>query len=127
MRRAATLAREALDTIAALVRPGITTDELDQALVDAAIARGCYPSPLGYHGFPKSVCTSVNEVVCHGIPDQRALQDGDLINLDVTLYHNGASDRSPRLPRRPVRSAANTAMPRTRSATRRAPTSRSCA
>ena len=89
VRRAAILARESLDTIAAAVRPGITTDELDKLLVQAAVDRGCYPSPLGYHGYPKSVCTSVNEVICHGIPDQRVLQDGDLINLDVTLYHNG--------------------------------------
>lgn len=98
VRVAAKLARESLDLIAAMIQPGITTDELDQALFKAAIERGCYPSPLGYHGFPKSVCTSVNEVICHGIPDQRKLEDGDIINLgtcsmlmpDVTLYHNGA-------------------------------------
>lgn len=72
-----------------MVRPGITTDQLDEALVQAATERKCYPSPLGYHGYPKSVCTSVNEVICHGIPDQRPLRDGDIINLDVTLYHNG--------------------------------------
>lgn len=83
------LAREALEEIAALIRPGITTDEIDRKLVEAAVRRGCYPSPLGYHGYPKSVCTSLNEVICHGIPDQRPLEDGDLLNLDVTLFHNG--------------------------------------
>lgn len=72
-----------------MVRPGVTTDEIDKRLVQAAIERRCYPSPLGYHGYPKSVCTSVNEIICHGIPDQRPLQDGDIINLDVTLFHEG--------------------------------------
>lgn len=64
-----------------MIRPGITTDALDEALVQASIERKCYPSPLGYHGYPKSVCTSVNEIICHGIPDQRPLEDGDIINL----------------------------------------------
>lgn len=89
MRKAAILAREALDFVASHIRPGITTDELDKLLVAAAIERKCYPSPLGYHGFPKSVCTSVNEVICHGIPDRRKLEDGDILNIDVTLFHNG--------------------------------------
>lgn len=74
-------ARESLDHVAQLIQPGITTDQLDKALVQAAIERNCYPSPLGYHGYPKSVCTSVNEVICHGIPDQRPLQDGDVLNI----------------------------------------------
>lgn len=86
MRLAAKLARESLDLIGAMVRPGITTDEIDQALFQASIERGCYPSPLGYHGYPKSVCTSVNEVICHGIPDQRKLEDGDIINLGTSAY-----------------------------------------
>ena len=68
-----------------MIRPGITTDALDDALVQASIERKCYPSPLGYHGYPKSVCTSVNEIICHGIPDQRPLEDGDIINLGVFL------------------------------------------
>lgn len=55
----------------------------------ACIERDCYPSPLGYYGFPKSCCTSVNEVICHGIPDLRPLQNGDLLNVDVTVYHRG--------------------------------------
>lgn len=72
-----------------LVRPGITTDEIDQKTHDEIIRLNAYPSPLGYNNFPKSLCTSVNNVVCHGIPDGRVLQNGDIINLDVTLYYNG--------------------------------------
>ena len=73
----------------AAVRPGITTDELDAICHDACIARGAYPSPLNYHGYPKSLCTSVNEVICHGIPDDRALSDGEIVNLDVTVFLDG--------------------------------------
>jgi methionyl aminopeptidase len=68
---------------------GVTTDEIDRIVHEAAIERDCYPSPLNYYKFPKSCCTSVNEVICHGIPDTRKLEDGDLCNLDVTVYHNG--------------------------------------
>lgn len=89
MRKAAKLAREVLQVAASKVAPGVTTDEIDKVVFEEAIKRDCYPSPLGYHGYPKSVCTSVNEVICHGIPDQRPLQDGDIINLDVTLFHHG--------------------------------------
>lgn len=89
MRKACALAREVLDIVAAHVRPGVTTDYLDQICFAEAVKRDCYPSPLGYHGYPKSICTSVNEVICHGIPDQYVLQDGDIINLDVTLFHRG--------------------------------------
>ncbi|KAN0061629.1 Methionine aminopeptidase 1 [Thecaphora frezii] len=89
VRKAATLAREVLDIAASHIRPGITTDEIDKVVFAEAIKRDCYPSPLGYHGYPKSVCTSVNEIICHGIPDQRPLEDGDIINLDVTLFHHG--------------------------------------
>lgn len=90
MRRACRAAREVLEEVAAAVRPGITTEELDVIAHEACIARGGYPSPLGYRGFPKSLCTSINEVICHGIPDpQRALQDGDIINCDVTIYLDG--------------------------------------
>ena len=71
------------------MRPGVTTDALDAVAHEACIARGGYPSPLNYHGFPKSLCTSVNEVICHGIPDDRALVDGDIVNLDVTVYLDG--------------------------------------
>uniref|UniRef100_A0A453PNF1 Methionine aminopeptidase n=1 Tax=Aegilops tauschii subsp. strangulata TaxID=200361 RepID=A0A453PNF1_AEGTS len=69
--------------------PGITTDEIDKAVHQMIIDNGAYPSPLGYCGFPKSVCTSVNECICHGIPDSRPLEDGDIINIDVTVYLNG--------------------------------------
>jgi methionyl aminopeptidase len=86
LRKAGRLAREVLDAASAALRPGVTGDELDRVVFDATVARGCYPSPLNYHGFPKSVCVSVNEVICHGIPDSRPIEDGDIVNLDVTLY-----------------------------------------
>ncbi|CAI5519640.1 unnamed protein product [Closterium sp. Naga37s-1] len=69
--------------------PGVTTDEIDRAVHEMIIEAGAYPSPLNYAGFPKSVCTSVNECICHGIPDSRPLEDGDIINIDVTVYLNG--------------------------------------
>ncbi|MEM6925997.1 MAG: type I methionyl aminopeptidase [Myxococcota bacterium] len=84
MRASCRLAARTLEMVADHIRPGITTDELDR-LVDTFIRdHGAYPSPLDYGGFPKSVCTSVNEVVCHGIPSGRTLKDGDIINVDVT-------------------------------------------
>ncbi|KAI0031834.1 methionine aminopeptidase [Vararia minispora EC-137] len=89
MRTVCRLAREVLDLAAAAVHPGITTDEIDKIVHDACIERDAYPSPLNYRHYPKSVCTSVNECVCHGIPDQRKLQEGDIINIDVTLYKDG--------------------------------------
>ena len=72
-----------------MVAPGVTTDEIDVYVHELCIERGAYPSPLNYNDFPKSVCTSVNEVICHGIPDTRALQDGDIVNLDVTVFLDG--------------------------------------
>jgi methionyl aminopeptidase len=89
MRVAGAAAKDILRRAGEMVRPGITTDEIDIFVHDACIAMGGYPSPLNYHGYPKSVCTSVNEVICHGIPDSRILEDGDVINLDVTIYLNG--------------------------------------
>ena len=89
VRRASRAAAEVLAVVGAAVRPGITTDELDALAHEECIARGGYPSPLNYNGFPKSLCTSVNEVICHGIPDDRALVDGDIVNLDVTIYLDG--------------------------------------
>jgi methionyl aminopeptidase len=89
MRRACVIARDVLVETGAAVAPGVTTDELDRVAHDAHLARGVYPSPLGYHGFPKSLCTSVNEVICHGIPDDRALVDGDIVNLDITVFVDG--------------------------------------
>lgn len=79
-----------LTFLAALVRPGITTDELDSAAYDECARRGVYPSTLNYHGYEKSICTSVNEVICHGIPDSRRLKSGDIVNVDVTVYSDGA-------------------------------------
>ena len=76
----AQLGREVLDVGARAVRPGITTDEIDRLVHEACMERDCYPSPLNYYHFPKSCCTSVNEVICHGIPDTRELQDGDICN-----------------------------------------------
>ncbi|KAG9128276.1 Methionine aminopeptidase 1 [Ceratobasidium sp. 392] len=89
MRVVCKLSREVLDIAAAAIRPGITTDEIDAIVHEETIKRGAYPSPLNYREFPKSVCTSVNEVICHGIPDQRKLEEGDIINLDVSLYYKG--------------------------------------
>ncbi|XP_006459789.1 hypothetical protein AGABI2DRAFT_149798 [Agaricus bisporus var. bisporus H97] len=89
MRTVCKLGREILDIAAAAIRPGITTDEIDEIVHKATIERNAYPSPLNYRNFPKSVCTSVNEVICHGIPDQRKLQEGDIVNLDISLYHDG--------------------------------------
>jgi len=89
MRRAGRAAGEILATVGAAVAPGVTTDELDALCHDECIKRGGYPSPLNYGAFPKSLCTSVNEVICHGIPDDRALVDGDIVNLDVTIYLDG--------------------------------------
>jgi methionyl aminopeptidase len=89
MRHAGRVAAEVLATTGDSVRPGVTTDALDAIAHDVCIQRDAYPSPLNYHGFPKSVCTSVNEVICHGIPDNRPLGDGDIVNIDVTVYLNG--------------------------------------
>jgi methionyl aminopeptidase len=83
------LARECLDVAANACEVGVTTDEIDRLVHEACIEKECYPSPLNYYGFPKSCCTSVNEVICHGIPDMRPLEDGDLCNVDITVYHRG--------------------------------------
>jgi methionyl aminopeptidase len=89
LRAAGKIARDVLAETGAAVAVGVTTDELDRVAHDAHVARGVYPSPLRYRGFPKSVCTSVNEVICHGIPDDRPLVDGDIVNLDITVYVDG--------------------------------------
>lgn len=89
MRRSGAAAAEVLLIAGSMVAPGVTTDAIDARVHDEALARGAYPSPLNYRGFPKSVCTSINEVICHGIPDSRKLRDGDIINIDVTLYLDG--------------------------------------
>ncbi|XP_014668869.1 PREDICTED: methionine aminopeptidase 1-like, partial [Priapulus caudatus] len=89
LRVACKLGREVLDIGAEAVAVGVTTDEIDRLIHEATIDRDCYPSPLNYYRFPKSCCTSVNEVICHGIPDKRPLTDGDIVNIDVTVYHRG--------------------------------------
>ena len=89
MRRAGKLAAETLDFIGPHVRPGITTGQLDDLCHQFIVDHGAVPAPLGYHGFPKSICTSVNHVVCHGIPGDKRLEDGDIVNIDVTVIVDG--------------------------------------
>ena len=89
IRESGTIAARAVEAVGAAIRPGITTDELDGIAHDYMIDHGAYPSTLGYRGFPKSSCTSLNEVICHGIPDDTALVDGDIINIDITAFKNG--------------------------------------
>ena len=89
MRNAGAVAAEVLLHVGKHVEVGITTDKLDQIAHDEAVRLGAYPSPLNYRGYPKSVCTSVNEVICHGIPDSRQLRDGDIVNIDVTVFYGG--------------------------------------
>lgn len=89
MREVGIDARKVLDYGHTLVKPGVTTDEIDKKVHDFIVKLNAYPSPLNYHKFPKSLCTSVNEVICHGIPDDRPLEEGDIVNLDVTIFKNG--------------------------------------
>ena len=89
IRKAGRIALEALDMAESMIRPGISTDEINTALHDFTIQNDAIPAPLHYRGYPKSVCISVNEVICHGIPDERLLKDGDIVNVDVTPILNG--------------------------------------
>ncbi len=89
LRRACRAAARVLRVTGEAVRAGVTTDALDEIAHDETIRLGGYPSPLNYRGFPKSICTSVNEVICHGIPDSRPLEDGDVVNLDITVFLDG--------------------------------------
>ena len=89
LRRACRAAARVLRVAGEAVRPGITTDAIDGVAHEEVVRLGGYPSPLNYRGFPKSICTSVNEVICHGIPDSRPLEDGDIVNLDITVYLDG--------------------------------------
>lgn len=89
IRVAGRIAAQALQVVGEAVRPGITTDELDRIGHEFIISHNAYPSCLGYMGFPKSLCTSINEVICHGIPDDRPLEDGDIVNVDITAYYDG--------------------------------------
>ncbi len=89
MRASCRLAARVLEFIGPHVVPGVTTDELDRLCHDFIVGHGAYPSPLNYKGFPRSICTSVNEVVCHGIPGSLRLKEGDIINIDVTVHLDG--------------------------------------
>ncbi|MGA9749034.1 MAG: type I methionyl aminopeptidase [Nocardioides sp.] len=89
MRVAGRLAAQALQLVGQHIEPGVTTDELDRIGHEFLCDNDAYPSTLGYRAFPKSLCTSVNEVICHGIPDSRVVEDGDIVNIDITAYIGG--------------------------------------
>ncbi|XP_012216866.1 methionine aminopeptidase 1D, mitochondrial [Linepithema humile] len=89
MRHSCKLASHILREVDHLIKPGISTDFLDEQVHEMIIGNGAYPSPLNYFGFPKSICTSINNVACHGIPDNRPLREGDILNVDITVYLNG--------------------------------------
>ena len=89
MRKAGRLAAEALDMLVAHVQPGVTTDAIDKLVVGFALDHKVVPAPLNYRGFPRAICTSVNHVVCHGIPGNKPLREGDIVNIDVTLIVDG--------------------------------------
>lgn len=89
MREASKIAANALHVAGAAVAPGVTTDEIDRIAHEYMCDHGAYPSCLGYRGFTKSSCVSLNEIVCHGIPDTTVIQDGDIVNIDITAYKNG--------------------------------------
>jgi methionyl aminopeptidase len=89
MRVAGRIAAQAMAEVAKNITPGVTTDELDRIGHEFMLDHGAYPSTLGYRGFPKSLCTSINEVICHGIPDDTVVRDGDIINIDITAFKDG--------------------------------------
>ena len=89
MREASRIAADALQEAGKAVRPGVTTDEVDRVAHEYMCDHGAYPSTLGYRDFPKSTCVSLNEIICHGIPDTTVIEDGDIVNIDVTAYKNG--------------------------------------
>ena len=89
IRKASKLAAQALELVLSSAKPGMTTDQLDQIGHEFLVSNGAYPSTLGYRGFPKSLCTSLNEVICHGIPDDTVLEEGDLLNVDITAFIDG--------------------------------------
>ena len=97
MRRAGRLTAEALDLLTEHVRPGVTTEALDRLIFDFAMDHDAYPASLDYRGFTKSICTSINHVVCHGIPDDKPLREGDIVNVDVTLIVDGWHGDSSRM------------------------------
>ena len=97
MRAAGRLTAEALDMLTAHVQPGASTEQLDELVFDFAMSHGAYPAPLDYRGYRKSICTSLNHVVCHGLPDGKPLRDGDILNIDVTLILDGWHGDSSRM------------------------------
>jgi methionyl aminopeptidase len=97
MRKAGRLTAEVLDLLVEQVRPGVTTEFLDNLVFDFAIAHGAFPAPLDYRGYRKSICTSINHVVCHGIPERKPLREGDILNIDVTLILDGWHGDSSRM------------------------------
>lgn len=97
MRKAGRLTAEVLDLLTEHVWPGTTTEALDKFVFDFAMTHGAYPAPLDYRGYRKSICTSINHVVCHGMPDRKPLKDGDIINIDVTLIVDGWHGDSSRM------------------------------
>ena len=117
MRVAGRIAAQALDAVHEAVAPGVGTDALDRVGHEFLLDHHAYPSTLGYKGFPKSVCTCVNEVICHGIPDSCGLEDGDIVNVDITAYLTSTASRArrhrPHLPgrrrRRAVRGCCSSA------------------
>jgi methionyl aminopeptidase len=120
MRIAGRLAADALAEVGRHIAPGVTTDELDRVGHDFLCDHGAYPSTLGYRGFPKSLCTSLNEVICHGIPDSTALVDGDICNIDITAFIGGVhGDTNATFLVGDVTEEARLLVERTREATRR--------
>jgi methionyl aminopeptidase len=97
MRRAGRFTAEILDFVSTIIRPGITTGEIDRLCHEYHVKHGAIPAPLGFHGYPKSICTSVNNVICHGVPGDRVLKDGDIINVDVTPIIDGWCGDSSRM------------------------------
>ena len=89
IRHSGKIAAQAIELVGRNAKPGITTDELDKIAHNFLIENGAYPSTLGYRGYPKSICSSLNEVICHGIPDDTVLEDGDILNIDITAYIDG--------------------------------------
>ncbi len=121
MRVAGRLAAQALQTVGEAITPGVTTDELDRIGHEFLLDHGAYPSTLGYRGFPKSLCTSLNEVICHGIPDSTVLVEGDICNIDITAYIGGVhGDTNATFAVGEIDEDASLLIERTREATHRA-------
>lgn len=121
MRIAGHLAGQAREEVGRHIRPGITTDALDAIAHEFICDHGAYPSPLEYRGFPKSICTSINEVICHGIPDSTVLREGDICNIDVTVFINGVhGDTNATFPVGEISQEAALLVERTHEATSRA-------